>query len=100
MVNKVLSIMQLVIAPFELFMGIPVLGWMTNISLLFIPSILLGFAHIAMMVILIVNKMKWYPSLLGLLAAILSIVPFIGMFLHLGSAGTYIYEGVVGLTKK
>ena len=70
----------------ECILGFPVLGGALIITFLWIPMILALVGHIAVLVFTLNAKRKIAPSVMGIVANTVGLIPIVGMILHILAA--------------
>ena len=84
--------LKLVMAIVETLFAIPVLGMMIIVGMIWIPLGLALVGHIVCLVFSVKNSTKKRAPIMGIIAATVGLIPFVGWVLHILTAIFYYME--------
>ena len=80
---KTSTILKYITGGLEILLGIPFLGALIVVSLLWMPLVVMLVLHIATLVISAKEETKTHGSILGIITSVIGWIPFVGMILHI-----------------
>ncbi|OUM94171.1 MAG: hypothetical protein A9Z00_00680 [Thermobacillus sp. ZCTH02-B1] len=80
------KVMKLITAILETILAIPVLGGLIVIGTLYWALGIMFILHLVTLILSVINKEKFYGSVVGLITSCLAWIPFLGWALHLVTA--------------
>lgn len=86
LMNQTSKTLLLVTAILEAILGIPVLGGIIILSLLWIPLGIMLILHIVTLIYCAREGNDKHGSILGIITSVLAVIPFIGMMMHIVTA--------------
>lgn len=68
---------------FEIIIGVPVLGGLIVINMLYVPLVVMLALHIVTLVLASQHNADKHGSILGIVTSVIAIIPVVGMIMHL-----------------
>ncbi|MCM3733375.1 hypothetical protein M3196_17120 [Fictibacillus nanhaiensis] len=84
----------------EAFLGIPFLGGAIILGSAWAPLQFMFVLHLITLIICVVQKERFYGSVLGLITSVVGYIPILGMIMHIITALVLIVDGARGSRKK
>jgi predicted branched-subunit amino acid permease len=93
-------LLKIITGGIEAFLGIPFLGGAIILASAWGPLQFMFVFHLITLVICIVQKERFYGSILGLITSVVGYLPFVGMVMHIVTALVLLFDAVRGSRKK
>lgn len=93
-------LLKIITGGIEAFLGIPFLGGAIILASAWGPLQFMFVFHLITLVICIVQKERFYGSILGLITSVVGYLPFVGMVMHIVTALVLLFDAARGSRKK
>ncbi|HZG72575.1 MAG TPA: hypothetical protein VEY51_13640 [Chondromyces sp.] len=84
--SKVSPMLKWITGGLEALLGIPFLGGLIVVSLLWIPLIVMAVLHVITLIVARKEEENIHGSIVGIITSVLAWIPILGMILHITSA--------------